>query len=190
MEEDRKSVDDLIVLAPPPALLVDRVPWNQWRNIEQKLGVTLPDDYKLIMTTYGSGVFNDLFWLFNPVSQSESLNLVNQVQRMVLDLDPHLEMYEFAKPSFPEACPFPSFPESGGLFPAGGDINGGYAFWQTIGHPNEWPLILYPHGLWKFERYDMPLVEFLVLWLSGKLPDCFFGAGKFFVNRTDPIFQN
>jgi hypothetical protein len=26
-------------------------------------------------------------------------------------------------------------------------------------------------------------------WLSGKLPDCFNGAGKHFVNRTDPVFR-
>jgi hypothetical protein len=36
----------------------------------------------------------------------------------------------------------------------------------------------------------MPLVDFLVLWLSGDLPDCFDGAGEDFRKRTDPIFRS
>ena len=42
-----------------------------------------------------------------------------------------------------EQCPFPIFPEPGGLLPAGGDTNGGSIFWITDGPPGEWSLVLY-----------------------------------------------
>ena len=68
-------------------------------------------------------------------------------------------------------------------------MNGGYAFWLTEGTPDDWPLVLYP-DFSEIERHDTPLVDFLVRWLSGALPDCFGGVGKHFVNRTDPVFRN
>jgi hypothetical protein len=187
---EKISVDDLIDLAPPPELMVDRAPPIRWGEVEQRLDTALPEDYKLITTVYGSGILNDLFWLFNPFSQSVSLNLINQIERNTFEFSSHSEEYEDMKAFYPNACPFPSFPEPGGLMPLGGDTNGGYAFWLTEGQADEWPLILYPHGFNEFERHSMRLVEFLVRWLSGRLPDCFFGAGQYFVNRTDPVFQN
>ena len=90
----------------------------------------------------------------------------------------------------PRLCPFPTFPEPEGLLPLGGTLNGGHAFWLMEGRPDDWPLVLYPHSYFPIERHDMPLVDFLVLWLSGDLPDCFNGVGKHFVKRTDPVFRN
>jgi hypothetical protein len=80
-------------------------------------------------------------------------------------------------------------PEPGGLLPLGGDLNGGHAFWLTEGAPEAWPLVIYPDWT-EIERHDIPLVDFLVMWLSGALPDCFGGVGKEFLNRTDPVFRN
>jgi hypothetical protein len=116
--------------------------------------------------------------------------LLNQAFRQVYyDASPHLECYEEHKTIFPEECPFASFPEPGGLLPVGGDTNGGYAFWLTRGQPDDWSLVFYPHGFDLIESHPMPLVAFLVRWLSGGLPDCFGGVGKHFVNRTEPIFK-
>ncbi len=189
MHEIHNCVEHLVCIAPPPEQPIEHVSSSQWKIIETDVGVSLPEDYRAIMELYGSGCFNDLFWLFNPVSQSETLNLMNQVNGLTLGQYPHMLEYEEAKSSFPDACPFPSFPKPGGLFPLGGDTNGGHAFWATRDHPSEWALILYPHGFHEFEIYEMPLIDFLVLWLSGKLPDCFFGVGKFFIDRTNPNFR-
>lgn len=157
--------------------------------MEKSLGTPLPSDYKQVMTAYGSGIFNDLFWLFNPISHSDRLNLISQAHGSGTDY-PHLKCYEHAKAVWPERCPFPAYPEPGGLLPLGGDTNGGYAFWLTEGPPDDWTLVLYPHGFFELERHPMPLTGFLTLWLSGHLPEGFFGAGKSFTRRTDPIFQN
>lgn len=71
----------------------------------------------------------------------------------------------------------------------GGDSNGGYAFWLTEGRPDDWPLIFDPYDFSFIERYPMPLVEFLCLWISGRPADEGRGVWKHFVNRTTPVFR-
>ena len=186
----RFTVDDLIELAPPPEWRIDAGSPSGWDDIEQSLGTPLPDDYKLIINVYGSGNFNDLFYLFNPFdTQGKSGNLLNQAFRRDCFGLSVLDIYDEIKSINARLCPFPIVPEPGGLLPLGGDSNGGYAFWLMEGIPEDWPLILYPDWF-EIERHDMLLVDFLVLWLSGALPDCFGGVGKHFVNRTDPVFRN
>ena len=184
------TVDELINLAPPPEWRIDAGSPGAWDDVERALGTALPDDYKLITNVYGSGNFNDLFYLYNPFdSGAESGHLVNQAFRRDCFGLSVLNYYDEIKAIDSELCPFPTFPERGGLLPLGGDSNGGHAFWLTEGMPEAWPLILFPDWT-EIERHDMPLVDFLVLWLSGALPACFGGVGKDFVNRTDPVFRN
>ena len=76
------TVDDLIALAPLPEWRIDAGSPDRWEEAERTLGTALPDDYKLITNIYGSGHFNDLFYLFNPFdSNVESGNLINQAFR-------------------------------------------------------------------------------------------------------------
>jgi hypothetical protein len=186
----RFTVDDLIDVAPPPEWRVDAGSPGEWDEVEQTLNTSHPDDFKLITNIYGSGNFNDLFYLFNPFdSHGESGNLVNQALRRNCFGLSVLDYFVKIKSIDSSLCPFPIYPEPDGLLPMGGDLNGGYAFWLTDGIPDDWPLILYPDW-YEIERHDMRLVDFLVLWLSGALPDCFGGVGKSFVKRTDPIFRN
>ncbi len=187
----RFTVDDLIALAPPPEWRIDAGSPGGWEEVERTLGTALPDDYKLITNIYGSGHFNDLFYLFNPFdSNGESGNLINQAFRRDCFGLSELDHYDEMRSIDPRLCPFPTFPEPEGLLPLGGTLNGGHVFWLTERRSDDWPLILYPHDYFPIERRDMPLVDFLVQWLQGDLPDCFNGVGKHFVRRTEPIFRN
>ncbi len=195
------TIGDLIGLAPPPEWRVEAGSPEQWDEVERSLGTALPTDYKLVVNAYGSGEFNDLFTVFNPFS-SEGMSLLWQAGvpdclveyeelGRVYPLGSNLEHYQLMRAEFPEFCPsFPPYPEPGGLLPLGQDSNGGSAYWLTEGRPANWPLIFLPHSLQPIERHPMTLLEFLVLWLSGELPECFHGAGKHFVNRTDPVFRS
>ena len=150
----RFTVDDLLALAPPPEWRIDAGSPGGWNEVEQALGTALPDDHKLITNIYGSGNFNDLFYLFNPFDSSgESGNLLNQTFRRDCFGLSVLDFYDEIKSISPELCPFPTFPEPGGLLPLGGDTNGGHAFWLMKGMPDDWPLILYPDE----SRSDRPL---------------------------------
>ena len=195
----RFTVDDLIALSPPPEGPVDAGSPNQWEDIERELGTVLPADYKLITNVYGTGCFNGLFFLFNAFSGADGTNLFRQAGvpdclsrdeefGSVYPIGSSAEQYESIRVIYPDLRLPALYPEPGGLLPLGLTTNGGYAFWLTGGPPEEWPLALYPHGFHPVERHPMPLVDFLVLWLSGKLPDCFNGAGAHFVKRTNPVF--
>jgi hypothetical protein len=188
--KSRHTVDDLIDLAPPPEWRIDAGSPEAWDEVERALGTALPEDYKLMINVYGSGNFNDLFYLFNPFdSHGESGHFVKQAYRRYCFGLSVLNFYDDIKRIDEELCPFPTFPEPGGLLPLGGDLNGGHAFWLTEAAPEAWPLIIYPDWT-EIERHDMPLVDFLVMWLAGALPNCFGGVGKEFLNRTDPVFRN
>jgi hypothetical protein len=71
---NRFTVDDLIRIAPPPDIPVDRGLPSQWNDIELILGTPLPGDYKAFINAYGTGYFNDLFHVFNPFSGSDRAN--------------------------------------------------------------------------------------------------------------------
>ena len=178
------TFDRLLELAPPPPAPVDTGSPDRWGEIERALGTDLPGDYKRFINTYGSGEFCDLLWLLNPFSTAEGMNLLHQV-------GPISDVYREGRDEpFPEWCPYPLFPEPGGLLPLGGDTNGDNVFWITTGPPAEWPLILYNwRGGYISERHDMPLAEFLVGWLSGAIPGCFFGVGiDSPIIKRDPVF--
>jgi hypothetical protein len=189
-------LDELFRLAPPPKSPTAPGHPGEWGRVEQALGTPLPEDYKRIIEAYGRGCFNDLFYLFNPFSRRVQ-TLLRQVGTpehgedldWAYPVDSCLEQYQLhGAIENPEVCPFGTFPEPGGLFPLGGDTNGGYAFWLTSGRPAEWTLAVFDDDFSECERYPMPLVEFLVLWLSGELPSCFSGVGGQFLDMTDPIF--
>jgi SMI1-KNR4 cell-wall len=178
------SFDRLLALAPPPSSPVNAGSPDRWADIEEALGTSLPDDYKWLINTYGSGEFCDLLWILNPFSTVVGMNLLRQVDTL-------LEQYRKGRDEYyPEQCPFPIFPEPGGLLPAGGDSNGGNLFWVTSSEPKEWSLVLYDwRGGYDSEQHPMPLVDFLVGWLSGEISGCFFGVG---INsptiKEDPVF--
>lgn len=196
----RFSIEDLIKIAPPPVCPVEAGSAGQWDEVERSLGTALPSDYKIIINTYGSGEFNNLFTVFNPFS-SEDMSLLWQAGvpdcfmedeelGRVYSLGSHLEHYQLMRAEFSElGTSFSLFPKPGGLLPLGQDSNGGSAYWLMEGRPDVWPLIFLPHGFEPIERVPMTLLEFLVLWISGYLPESFDGAGKHFVNRTDPVFR-
>jgi hypothetical protein len=196
----RPIIEDLVALAPPPASPIDAGSPDQWEEIEQRLGKTLPSDYKQIVNLYGTGTFNDLFYIFNPFSNVEQFNLMWQAGLpgsltahedlgRVYPIGSNLEELQAFAIDDRDLCPYPVYPEPGGLLPLGGTSNAGHTYWLTEGNTEEWPLVLLPRGFQLVEQHPVPLVGFLVLWLSGELPECFNGVGKRFLGRTDPVFQ-
>jgi hypothetical protein len=193
------TVDDLIRLAPPPEHPVDAGSPDRWDGVERVLGTALPGDYKRFINVYGTGDFNDLFYVYNPFSGVDRRNLLWQAGvpgslekdeelGRVYPLDSDSEYFHLMRASWPDLDLPELYPEPGGLLPLGGDKNGGFAFWAAEGAPDEWPLVLYPHALHPAERHPMPLVEFLIRWLSGELKWCFHGPVKTSIRRAGPIF--
>ncbi|MFF7973559.1 SMI1/KNR4 family protein [Streptomyces sp. NPDC007905] len=62
------GLDALARLVPPPAVPVDAR--GDWAEVEARLGVRLPADYKLLAETYGWGEFCDYLYLRTPFGTS------------------------------------------------------------------------------------------------------------------------
>ncbi len=170
----------LLESAPPPSRPVYSGTPTAWNAVECMLGSSLPSDYKWLIETYGSGDFCDLLLVLSPFAPSGGLNLVSQV-------NPILEHYRFGGAG---RCPFVTFPDAGGLLPVAQDTNGGDLFWLTEGAPDDWHLVHFDWGGgWQYARYSMGLVEFLVRWIDGHMPESFFGVGTDpRIVRRDPVF--
>jgi hypothetical protein len=188
------GLEDLMRLVAPSGSPVDAGQPNQWEEVERALGTALPGDYKQFINAYGTGEFNDLFFIFNPFSHVEAMNLLwqagvpeslmeNEELGRIYRLGSFLEHYHGLRCEYPGDYPLPPYPEPGGLLPLGGDSNGGSVLWLTVGPSDEWPLVRLPRGLQPIEKHEMTLVEFIILWLSGELPGSFGGAGRSFVRR-------
>jgi hypothetical protein len=187
----------LLELAPPPADPVDPGSPEEWSRVEDALGIALPADYKWLIDTYGSGDFGDLLVVMNPFAPSGGMNLLCQINfevaeqmgLMCSDIPILMTYQEGREELIPEQCPFPTYPEPGGLLPVAGDTNGDNLFWLTEGHPDQWSLVHYDwRGGWEYQQHRKSLVGFMVDWLSGRMPESFFGVGNSEIVRRDPVF--
>ncbi|MFJ8478366.1 hypothetical protein [Kitasatospora sp. NPDC094011] len=71
----------------------------------------------------------------------------------------------------PDLCPYPVYPEPGGLLYWASNYNGDHCFWLTEGDdPDRWPVVVWLRGEFPdgWHRYDMGMARFLLLALSGE----------------------
>jgi hypothetical protein len=107
------TIDDLIALVPPPANPVDAS--GDWTQVEAGLGLELPADFKALISSYGLGQFVDFI---NPLTPFGSRNLLLRSAQRLLDSErPFRE-------ANPDDCPYPYYPEAGGLLEWAGTDNG------------------------------------------------------------------
>ena len=146
---------------PPPTNPVEVPSDKDWINVESQFGFDLPEDYKNFIQAYGSGRICKFMWIFNPVSKNENLNLEDQIK---LQLDVLSELQEYG-----EVLPFKLYPEAGGLLPFGVTDNGDVLFWQTIGQPRDWQVIVNEARSPEWAIYHMSMSEFLFKILQKEL---------------------
>jgi hypothetical protein len=128
------SISELIKLVPPPPKPFEVGTLGQWREIEERLGVKLPRDYREFVFAYGSGLFAGLYRVYNPFAASEYIALLPQGKRVC-------DMNRECQRSSPERFPYPYYPEPGGLLPWGNDENGNDYYWLTEGLPTKWVVV-------------------------------------------------
>ncbi|MBQ0896459.1 SMI1/KNR4 family protein [Micromonospora sp. U56] len=155
------TIDDLARLVPPPAAPVHAQ--GDWSAAEATLGFTLPTDYRALVVTYGLGQFGDIT-LFTPFAGATwpYVDLVWQAGEL-------LDGYRDFRSDFPEAFPYPLYPEPGGLLQWAVTGNGVMLCWLTQGAPDTWPVVVFDFGD-HCERYDTGAVDLLYGHLSGRRP--------------------
>jgi hypothetical protein len=173
------SIDTLKALVPPPPAPQETGTAQEWPAIEQQLGTALPDDYKALIQSYGSGGFNEFIYVHNPFAANPYRNLL-ALKETILDA------YRTSQQNFPDEYPEPAFPQPGGVLPWARSDNGDEFFWRTEGDPNQWTVLVLKARNANQYRYALSTTDFLVQLLSNQLvPACY---DDDFFDEVDPYF--
>ena len=71
-------LDELVTTVPPPQ---DRSsPFRQWEELELRLGVSVPRDYKAIVEAYGPGCFDEFLHVLQPKSHYEAVRIIGRAK--------------------------------------------------------------------------------------------------------------
>lgn len=125
---------------------------NAWEEIEKKIGITFPKDYKMFIDSHGEGGINEFLWILSPFSENENLNSIEKFKVMK---DAYISM----KSEFPEQFSFDFYNGITGLFPWGITDNGDELFWNFKDDILE--LVVYEARYASNMSYIMSMEEFL-----------------------------
>ncbi|MGI8333076.1 hypothetical protein ACRYCC_24240 [Actinomadura scrupuli] len=110
-----------------------------WAAVESAIGLRLPSDYRELHDRYQPYAFAEEFcWMPPPVTPPDW----SQEYSLAAEAEQYLDDARGLRAQSPETCPYPLFPEPGGIYPwaysAGNDV----FWWRTAGALDEWPTIV------------------------------------------------
>lgn len=156
-------IEHLCQVMPPPETPNEAGSLDEFLTIERELGVTLPQDYKEYIIRFGTGYIGGFLWIFNPFTQKESLNFLHQKNTRLDALRVIKEKYG------DEECPYPLYPEAGGLLPWGATDNANVLYWLTIGRSDNWTVVINESRGPLFEEYQESMTSYLTKLISGNI---------------------
>ena len=139
----RRSLRKLIDEFPPPENPKETT--GDWDEIELKIGLIFPDDYKEFINTYGLVYINRFMYVFNPFTKSVYSNLCETfLVRLRAEWDPTTKF-----PDLNDSYSF--YPAKDGVFRWGMNDGGDEFYWRTKGKPNQWDVVIFDRGscVWK-----------------------------------------
>jgi len=176
------AIDALVRLCPPPA---EPPPAVDWAEVEGALGVPLPADYKLLVETYGAGIFTSTVWLLAPESaRADCLLLAQAAERDEI----LASLWDDVGEERPEELEEPGARVVPWAFEEG---SGAFLYWlvRPGSPPEEWP-VLYNEGrgpLW--EHHGPGCAAFLHAVLTGTAETSYFGYLYEVLKPTEHRFE-
>ncbi len=156
------AIEQLKKIVPPPQRPFEVDSLENWQEIEQKLGLVLPSDYRDFIFAYGSGLFAQFYRVYNPFASSEWTALEASIKRIC-------NAEREIKRGFPDCVPYQIYPEEAGIVPWGNDENGNEYFWLTHGAPDTWLVLSDEMRGEGFREYGCSMTEFLTRVLLGQI---------------------
>lgn len=163
------SISSLLTILPPPINPVETPRPEDWNAVEKQIG-NLPTDFKTFIERYGSGTIDRFLWILNPFSANKHANLIKRMK-------PVISAIQELKRDWPDQHPYRLFPEPGGLLPFGGSDNGDTMFWQTVGKPDEWPIVVNAARDPDYEKSECGMADFLAGILTRRIRCSIFPTG-------------
>lgn len=126
---------------------------ENWNDVQKEFNILFPEDYKKIISLYGSGAINNFLWIFSPFSSNKNLNIINKFYEIK-------DSYEYMKKNSPEKLPLEYYNGKKGIFPWGITDNGDELYWnyteEGVG------ILVYASRYSDMIMYNMNLSDFLV----------------------------
>ncbi|TWF90341.1 hypothetical protein [Kitasatospora viridis] len=152
-----------------PATVEPLLPWDLAQDVA---GIQLPADYRAFVDLFGPGELRGELGIVTPRPLPGQPIGAGALSRKVNELINDIgAAFKQMREDLPDLCPYPVYPEPGGLLYWAGNYNGDYCFWLTEGaDPDRWPVVVWLRGEFPdgWHRYDMGMARFLLLALSGE----------------------
>lgn len=148
------------IVSPPQQVLHAGSP-EKWEEARLALGLEFPGDFVSCVNTYGSGLFGGFLSLISPFE--------SDVEGYLSFIEMRLRSYRESHEEYPEDCPFPAYPEPGGLLPWGFTENGDTVYWLTTGEPDTWTTVVVDSKDTECEHFDLSVSAFLYEWLCRRI---------------------
>lgn len=138
------------------------VPEKPWSVVEQALGISLPEDYKALLTRIPGGVIRGIS-VHSPVLNDQSWVWYKR------NLDDLLQILGDEDLEYLANVEYRLFPAPGGLLPWGGDGQSGDLCWITDSNdPDEWRIAYYCGGADEWREHPGPMTQLLYEILTGE----------------------
>jgi len=169
----RDHVDELIKIMPPPAKPL----WSEgdWAEIEARLGLTFPSDYRRYIAAYGAGgissnvCFVGYLTVVSPFEPAEDgSRLLPKYSAILVE-----QLKSYFEDGMFDTRPL-LYPEPGGFFPVASTGDHHYIGWKTAGEPDDWDVMVFTTNLFKFDELPGTSLSKLFLDLLG---------------HTSPVFE-
>jgi hypothetical protein len=164
-------LDRLVRLAPPPDRPLGAGEPHVWSDVEDRLGLRLPADYRELIAAYGSGTFDEFLLVLSPFAAKPGLRLEDYGATMLTTLR------DF-RASASEDLPYPLHPDPGGLLPWGYTANGDWGYWiaDPPSEPDRWRIVINGSRSPDWWEHSGPLTALLADVLSAAVRVPFFPA--------------
>jgi hypothetical protein len=148
----------LLEVLTPPANPLELGDPGQWQQFEARYEVTLPDDYKAFVNTYGTGHIDEVIFSYNPFCQRPILKASYDYAKWLEEA----KSINHLKQTYGEVVfPFPVYPEASGLLPWGSTDNGDRLYWQTTTRTDDWSVVVSEVRSDNFETLACSMTDFI-----------------------------
>jgi len=175
------AINELSAIVRPPTDPVEAGPESLWDEIQQDLGILLPNDLRDFGLAYGTGSFVEQgIFIFNPFSRSYRKSL-----------DENLFAWKSLRDGEGDReVPFELYPNTPGLLPWGCDDQGAGLFWITEGLADDWPILVRGHEDPVFQRFEMDVTTFISRVMKREILLPTFWPEEIFEDASRLVFQS
>ncbi|WP_030433562.1 hypothetical protein [Allokutzneria albata] len=135
---------------------------GRWPDLEQRVGFSFPEDYKQLASALPSGCFNNQIAVrFPPAGPADT-------DSYLAELADNSALAREAQEA--GDCPYPVYPDPGGLIFWGSSLESDTFFWRPVGDdPDQWTVVVCDPYRMEWEEHETTMSAFLLGLVTGEL---------------------